>query len=33
MGFYLTEKGKVPDDSLIPIGRLTDIFRHLEGKL
>ena len=32
MGFYLTEKGKVPDDSLIPIGRLTDIFRHLEGK-
>ncbi|TLY10533.1 MAG: HAD family hydrolase [Thaumarchaeota archaeon] len=32
MGFYLTEKGKVPDDSLIPIGRLTDIFRHLEGR-
>ena len=33
MGFFLTEKGKAPDDSLIPIGRLTDIFRHLEGKL
>jgi len=33
IGFFLTEKGKVPDDSLIPIGRLTDIFRHLEGKL
>jgi len=32
MGFYLTEKGKVPDDSLIPIGRLTDIFRYLEVK-
>ena len=30
MGFFLTEKGKVPDASLIPIGRLTDIFRHLE---
>ncbi len=33
MGFFLTEKEKVPDESLIPIGRLTDIFRHLEGKV
>jgi len=33
LGFFLSENGKAPDDSLILIGRLTDIFRHLEGKL
>ncbi len=31
LGFFLTNDEKVPDQSVIPIRQLTDIFSHLEG--